>query len=63
MAGRPETIASLDEISGRYAAILCDVWGVLHNGVRHFEQAAAALAAARERGAAVVMHHQFAAAA
>jgi HAD superfamily hydrolase (TIGR01459 family) len=55
MAVRPETIASLDEISGRYAAILCDVWGVLHNGVRHFEPAAAALAAARERGVAVVM--------
>ena len=55
MAGRPATIASLNEISGRYAAILCDVWGVLHNGVRHFEPAAAALAAARERGLAVVL--------
>ena len=55
MAGRPATIASLDEISGRYAAILCDVWGVLHNGVRHFEPAAAALAAARERCLAVVL--------
>jgi HAD superfamily hydrolase (TIGR01450 family) len=55
MAGRPQTIASLDEISGRYAAVLCDVWGVLHNGVRHFEPAAAALAAARERGLAVVL--------
>ena len=55
MAGRPETIASLDEISGRYAAILCDVWGVLHNGVRHFEPAARRLAAARERGVAVVL--------
>ncbi|MEP9389040.1 TIGR01459 family HAD-type hydrolase [Mesorhizobium sp. KR9-304] len=55
MAGRPATIASLDEISGRYAAILCDVWGVLHNGVSHFEAAAQALAAARERGLAAVM--------
>jgi HAD superfamily hydrolase (TIGR01450 family) len=55
MAGRPQTIASLDEISGRYAAVLCDVWGVLHNGVRHFEAAAAALTAARERGLAVVL--------
>jgi HAD superfamily hydrolase (TIGR01450 family) len=55
MAGRPQTIASLDEMSGRYAAILCDVWGVLHNGVRHFETAAVALAAARERGLAVVL--------
>lgn len=55
MAGQPQTIASLDEISGRYAAILCDVWGVLHNGVRYFAPAAAALAAARQRGVAVVM--------
>jgi HAD superfamily hydrolase (TIGR01450 family) len=55
MADRPKTIVSLDEISGRYAAILCDVWGVLHNGVTHFEAAADALAAARERGLAVVM--------
>lgn len=55
MAARPTKIASLDEISGSYAAILCDVWGVLHNGVRHFELAAAALSAARERGMAVVL--------
>ena len=55
MADRPKTIASLEEISGRYAAILCDVWGVLHNGVKHFEPAAEALAAARERGLAVVL--------
>lgn len=55
MADRPRTIASLEEISGRYAAILCDVWGVLHNGVRHFGPAAAALSAARERGLAVVL--------
>src|SRR5690606_9602567 len=48
-------IASLDEISGRYLAVLCDVWGVLHNGVRHFKAAAAALTAARERGLAVVL--------
>ena len=55
MAAKPLTIASLDEISGRYAALLCDVWGVLHNGVWHFEAAAAALAAARQAGLAVVM--------
>ena len=55
MADKPRTIASLDEISGRYAAILCDVWGVLHNGERAFAQAAKALQEARERGLAVVM--------
>jgi HAD superfamily hydrolase (TIGR01459 family) len=55
MADKPRTIASLDEITGRYAAILCDVWGVLHNGERAFAQAAKALQEARERGLAVVM--------
>jgi HAD superfamily hydrolase (TIGR01450 family) len=55
MAEKPKTIASLEEISGGYAAILCDVWGVLHNGVRSFEPAAQALEAARARGLPVVM--------
>jgi HAD superfamily hydrolase (TIGR01450 family) len=55
MTDRPNAITSLDEISGRYAAILCDVWGVVHNGIHGFESAAAALVAARRRGLAVVM--------
>ena len=55
MQSLPRTISSLEEISGQYAAILCDVWGVLHNGVWHFGPAAEALAAARGRGLAVVM--------
>ena len=48
-------IASLEAISGRYKAILCDVWGVIHNGVEAFPAAVAALAAARRRGLAVVL--------
>lgn len=48
-------IASLEAISGRYKAILCDVWGVIHNGVEAFPAAVAALAAARQRGVAVVL--------
>lgn len=51
----PKMLQSLEEISGGYAAILSDVWGVLHNGVDYFEPAAEALAAARDRGVAVVM--------
>ncbi len=49
------TIGSLGDISGRYAAVLCDVWGVVHNGVRSFPAATAALAAARSQGIAVVL--------
>ena len=35
--------------------LLCDVWGVIHNGVHAFPEAAAALSAAREKGLAVVL--------
>jgi len=49
------TIKALDELSDRYAAILCDVWGVVHNGVEAHPAATAALAAARDRGIAVVL--------
>ena len=51
----PNLIESLQQISGRYAAILCDVWGVIHNGVHGFDTALAALEAARARGLAVVL--------
>ena len=48
-------IASLAEISGGYDAIFCDVWGVLHNGVRSWTPAWRALAAEREAGRAVAL--------
>ncbi|MGE0502876.1 MAG: TIGR01459 family HAD-type hydrolase [Rhizobiaceae bacterium] len=49
------TIPSLDDISGRYGALVCDVWGVLHNGLEAFAPAHEALSAARDRGLAVVL--------
>ena len=55
MTAHPRIIASFDNLSPRYAAILCDVWGVVHNGETHFPAAAAALAKARAEGLAVVM--------
>ncbi|GAA2846570.1 HAD superfamily hydrolase (TIGR01459 family) [Aminobacter aminovorans] len=55
MAGLPQSIASLEALTGRYQALLCDVWGVIHNGVDAFPEAAAALNAAREKGVAVVL--------
>lgn len=48
-------IDRLAEISGRYDAILCDIWGVLHNGVESFPEASAALAAFRRGPGAVVL--------
>ncbi len=48
-------IAGLSEIAGRYDAILCDVWGVLIDGRRHFPDAAAALRQFRAKGGQVVL--------
>ena len=48
-------ISALSEISDRYDAILCDIWGVLHNGVASFQLASQALASFRRRGGAVVL--------
>lgn len=50
-----EHIASLAEITKGYDVILCDVWGVLHNGVAPFMPASYALAAARAAGVTVVL--------
>lgn len=55
MAGMPQSIASLEVLTGSYNALLCDVWGVIHNGVSAFPEAAAALAAARDKGVAVIL--------
>jgi HAD superfamily hydrolase (TIGR01459 family) len=48
-------IAGLSEISDRYDVILCDIWGVLHNGVASFTQASDALVSFRRRGGAVIL--------
>ncbi|MBZ9998923.1 MULTISPECIES: TIGR01459 family HAD-type hydrolase [unclassified Mesorhizobium] len=55
MAASPDIIGSLEDVSKNYSAILCDVWGVVHNGERHFPAAASALAAARTTGVPVVL--------
>lgn len=55
MADSPEIIASLEDVSKAYSAILCDVWGVVHNGESPFPVAAAALARAQEAGLPVVL--------
>jgi HAD superfamily hydrolase (TIGR01459 family) len=48
-------LASLADISSRYDALLCDVWGVLHNGERAFVGAANALVRARRQGLTVIL--------
>lgn len=52
-ATRP--LAGFSEIADRFDLCLCDVWGVVHNGVAAFGEAVAALVAMRERGISVVL--------
>jgi len=48
-------IGGLSDLAGRYGALLCDVWGVVHNGVRAFPQALEALCAFRKNHGPVVL--------
>ncbi|MFZ1468355.1 MAG: TIGR01459 family HAD-type hydrolase [Paracoccaceae bacterium] len=50
-----EIIQSLADVAGRYEAVFCDLWGCLHNGVRPFPAAVAALQAYRAAGGTVVL--------
>lgn len=45
----------LSEIANRYRLIMCDVWGVLHNGLRAFDGAKEALERFRAGGGKVVL--------
>ena len=54
-ASRVPLIDGLSAIADRYDAVLCDIWGVLHNGRQAFPPACEALAAFRRRGGAVVL--------
>jgi HAD superfamily hydrolase (TIGR01459 family) len=53
MVSLPLIIAGLSEIASGYDAVLCDVWGVLHDGRRAFPEASAALAKYRKAGGVV----------
>ncbi len=48
-------IESLAEVSDRYDAVFCDLWGCVHNGVTAFPEAVDALRAFRAKGGRVVM--------
>lgn len=50
-----ELIDSLDAIGGRYRALLCDLWGCYHDGIRPFPEAVAALRRYRAEGGLVLM--------
>jgi HAD superfamily hydrolase (TIGR01459 family) len=45
----------MQDLSTRYPVWLCDIWGVVHNGVEHFPQAVEALQRHRRNGGLVVL--------
>ena len=48
-------VSGLSQIAAAYDVILCDVWGVVHNGMEHYPDAVAALSRFREAGGTVVL--------
>ena len=52
---RPALVEGLQPLADRYDLVLCDIWGVLHNGVKAYEAAGDALTRFRERGGHVVL--------
>lgn len=50
-----EIIRSLADLTGRYDAVFCDLWGCLHNGKAAFPAAVAALQNFRTTGGKVVL--------
>lgn len=48
-------ISGLAEVAGRYDAVLCDIWGVVHNGKRRHQAACEALARFRAECGPVVL--------
>lgn len=53
--GGVRAVERLEDVQGDYDVILCDVWGVVHNGLEVFPRALATLSAARKQGVQVVL--------
>ncbi len=50
-----QIITRFAEVSDRYDAVFCDLWGCLHNGIAPFPAAVAALQAYRAKGGKVIL--------
>lgn len=48
-------LSGLSEVADDFAAAMCDVWGVIHNGVAAYQEACEALARFRSGGGRVVL--------
>ncbi|MGF1447281.1 MAG: TIGR01459 family HAD-type hydrolase [Pikeienuella sp.] len=55
MTGKIERLPSLAALGGRYTALLCDLWGCYHDGLKPYPAAVAALRAFRAGGGIVLL--------
>lgn len=55
MAGSITAIAGLSALAGAHDALVCDIWGVVHNGVTPFAGACDALSRFRAQGGRVLL--------
>jgi HAD superfamily hydrolase (TIGR01459 family) len=55
MPTAPRFVRGLGEMAEHYDVILCDVWGVVHNGVTYFRNATDALARFRAKSGTVIL--------
>jgi HAD superfamily hydrolase (TIGR01459 family) len=54
-AAAPPVLSGIASLIARYDLLLCDVWGVVHNGRTAYPDAVVALTRAREAGATVML--------
>lgn len=52
---QPSAMAGLSAVASNYPIILCDIWGVLHNGLKSWPKAVNALAEYRKTGGHVAL--------
>src|ERR1044071_9595990 len=55
MNDEPQLLTHLADIAPKYDALICYIWGVLHNGATAFSAACSALKHFRERHGRVVL--------
>ncbi len=55
MINSTKQIMSFSDISNNYSALICDIWGVVHNGLVANDEAVAALVKYRQMGGKVIL--------
>jgi HAD superfamily hydrolase (TIGR01459 family) len=50
-----QIINSLADISERYDALFCDLWGCVHDGINPFDEALAAMQTFRQKGGSIIL--------